>query len=366
MEVHALVIDRVGAPFRLETLQGDQPRPGEVRVRLEACGLCHTDLAAQAGSFPFAFPGVLGHEGAGTVEAVGEGVRRVREGDRVVIGWPWCGECRNCLAGHPRLCLDLRSRLSAGTRGDGSTALRRPGGEPVHSHFFGQSSFATHAIASERALVGVDASVPVAAAGVLACGVATGAGAVLNVVRPAPGSSVVVYGAGGVGLAAIMAARCTAATTIVAVEPDPSRRALAARLGATDVIDPMAVGDVVATVHEACRGPADASFECTGVRSVVRQAIDSVGMGGTCCLIGVAGASDEFSAGHRSTVWGKRIVGTLGGDGVSATFIPALLRLHQQGRFPFTELIEYFPLDRFDQAISAAHDGVVKPVLRMR
>lgn len=366
MDVRALVTGQVGAPFRLETLRMDQPRLGEVRVRLEACGLCHTDLAAQAGGFPFAFPGVLGHEGAGTVEAVGAGVRRVREGDRVVIGWPWCGECRNCLVGRPRLCLDLPSRLSAGTRADGSTALRRPSGEPVHSHFFGQSSFATHAITSERALVNVDASVPLAAAGVLACGVATGAGAVLNVVRPAPGSSIVVYGAGGVGLAAIMAARCTAATTIVAVEPDPSRRALAARLGATDVIDPMAVGDVVATVREACRGPADASFECTGVQPVVRQAIESVGMGGTCCLIGVAGASAEFSAGHRSTVWGKRIVGTLGGDGVSATFIPALLRLHQQGRFPFTDLIEYFPLAEFDQAISATRDGVVKPVLRMR
>lgn len=364
MKTQALVVERRGAPFRPETLEVDDPRPGEVLVRLEACGLCHTDVAAQAGGFPFAFPGVLGHEGAGTVAAVGEGVRRVRAGDQVVIGWPWCGDCHNCLAGHPRLCLDLRSLLSAGARGDGSTALRRPGGEPVHSHFFGQSSFATLAVTAESALVRVDTSVPLAAAGVLACGVATGAGAVLNVVRPAPGSSVVVYGAGGVGLAAVMAARCTAATTIVVVEPDPARRALAARLGATDVVDP-AADDVVAAVHEICRGPADASFECTGVQPVVRQAIDSVGMGGTCCLIGVAGAGAEFTAEHRSTVWGKRIVGTLGGDGVSTTFIPALLRLHQQGRFPFTELIEYFALDRIDEAIAAARDGVVKPVLRM-
>jgi aryl-alcohol dehydrogenase len=236
----------------------------------------------------------------------------------------------------------------------------------VHSHFFGQSSFATYALTSPAALVPVGAAVSLAAACVLACGIATGAGAVLNAVRPKPGSSLVVYGAGAVGLAAVMAARSTAATTIIAVDPVPSRRVLAGKLGATDVIDPRATRDVVGAVNEICRGPADAAFECTGVVPVVRQAIDSVGMLGTCCLIGTGQGDAEFSAHHRGTVWGKRIIGSLGGEGTSAEFVPALLRLYDQGRFPFTELIEYFPVDRIDDAVAAAESGeVVKPVLRM-
>lgn len=365
MQVQALVTEAVGAPFRVEALDIDDPRPGEVRVRLAACGVCHTDLVAREGDLPFSFPGVLGHEGAGVVEAVGEGVTSVREGDAVVIGWPHCGQCRNCLSGNPRFCLGLGALVTAGARPDGTTALRRPGGQAIHSHFFGQSSFASHAITSERALVPADGSAPLAAVGVLACGIATGAGAVLNAVRPQPGSSLVIYGAGAVGLAAVMAARSTAATTIIAVDPVASRRALAAKYGATEVIDPAAAGDVVATVHEICGGPADAAFECTGIGPVIRQAIDSVGMLGTCCLIGAAPASAEFSADHLTTLWGKRIIGTLGGEGISSRFIPALLSLHEQGRFPFTDLIEYFPLDRVDDAVAASHSGeVVKPVLQ--
>lgn len=366
MQAEALVTEAVGAPFRVETLEIDDPRPGEVRVRLAGCGVCHTDLVARDGDLPFSFPGVLGHEGAGVVEAVGEGVTSVREGDRVVIGWPWCGRCRNCLTGNPRFCLDLGPLITTGGRPDGSTALRRPGGGAVHSHFFGQSSFATSAITSERALVPVGDSVPLAAVGVLACGIATGAGAVLNAVRPQPGSSVVIYGAGAVGLAAVMAARSTAATAIVAVDPVASRRALARKYGATEVIDPATAGDVVAAVHEICGGPADASFECTGIGPVIRQAIDSVGMLGTACLIGAAPAAAEFSADHLSTLWGKRIIGTLGGESVSSRFIPTLLALHEQGRFPFTDLIEYFPLDRVDDAVAASASGeVVKPVLML-
>jgi Zn-dependent alcohol dehydrogenase len=365
LDAKVLVTESVGAPFRVRSVQIEDPRPGEVRVRLAACGVCHTDLVAVAGDFPFTFPGVLGHEGTGTIDAVGAGVTSVREGDRVVIGWPWCGQCRNCRSGQPRFCRYLKSLVSAGTRADGSTALRLDG-RPLHAHFFGQSSFATHSITSERAVVRVETSAPVTALGVLACGITTGAGAVLNVVRPRPGDSVVVYGAGAVGLAAVMAARCTAAVTIIAVDPVPSRRALAAKFGATEVIDPGSVSDVVAAVHEICRGPADSAFECTGIRSVVRQAIDSVGMLGTCCLIGSAQAGAEFSAGHRSTVWGKRIVGTLGGESTSDHFVPALLRLYEQGRFPFTDLIEYFPMERIDDAVAAARGGdVIKPVLSM-
>jgi aryl-alcohol dehydrogenase len=206
---------------------------------------------------------------------------------------------------------------------------------------------------------------PVEALGVLACGITTGAGAVLNAVRIDAGAKVVVFGAGAVGLAAIMAARSTPATRIIAVEPTASRRNAALKFGATDVVDPRE-DDPVKSVYEICGGTADFSFDCTGLTPVIRQAIDSVGMLGTCTLIGAAPTGSEFSADHRSTLWGKRIIGTLGGESQTSQFVPTLIELHRQGRFPFTDLIEYFPLDRIDEALEAAHSGeVVKPVLRM-
>ena len=366
MRTTASVTAERGAPFSVHDVDIDDPRPGEVRVQLVACGVCHTDAVARDGDLPFPLPGVLGHEGVGRVEAVGDGVSSVSVGDPVLLGWPWCGSCRNCLAGQPRYCLQLGPLLIGGGREDGSTALRQPDGSSLHSHFFGQSSFARHSIVGERALVPVQTSAPLETVGVLACGIATGAGAVLNLLTLRPGSSLVVYGAGAVGLAAIMAARLTPATTIVAVDPNSARRELACRYGATEAVDPRGADDVIATVQEICGGPADAALDCTGILPVLRQAIDSVGMLGTAVLIGAAPAAAEFRADHLSTLWGKRIVGTLGGESQSARFVPALLELHDQGRFPFTDLIEYFTLDQANEAVAASHSGdVVKPVLRM-
>jgi Zn-dependent alcohol dehydrogenase len=366
MRTTAAVTAERGAPFLIEDVDLDEPRPGEVRVALVACGVCHTDAVARDGDLPFPVPGVLGHEGVGHVDAVGDGVTSVVAGETVLLGWPWCGRCRNCLAGRPRYCMQLGPLLVGGGRADGSTALARPDGTPLHSHVFGQSSFARHAIVAERAVVPVRTTTPTEAVGVLACGIATGAGAVLNALQVEPGNSIAVFGAGAVGLAAIMAARLTAATRIIAVEPNAGRREKALKYGATEVLDPRAEENVVAAVHEICDGPADAALDCTGIGPVIRQTIDSVGMLGTAVLIGAAPAGAEFSADHLSTLWGKRIIGTLGGESQSGRFVPALLELHDQGRFPFTELIEYFPLDELNDAIAASHHGdVIKPVVRM-
>ncbi|HTU05601.1 MAG TPA: NAD(P)-dependent alcohol dehydrogenase, partial [Trebonia sp.] len=308
-----------------------------------------------------------GHEGAGIVAAVGPGVSNVAVGDQVVIGWPWCGSCRNCLDGQPRYCLQLGPLVIAGGRPDGPTALRRADGSPLHSHFFGQSSFATYSLCAANALVPVPADAPVATLGPLACGIGTGAGAVLNVLRPHPGSAVVVYGAGAVGLSAIMAARLTAATTIIAVDRLPSRLALARELGATETIDVSAAGaDPVAAVHEICDGPADFAMDCAGSVPVLRQAADSVGMRGTVALIGGAPAGASFSLDHMSTLWGKRVVGILGGESRSVSLIGTLITLNRQGRFPYDKLITEFPLERVNEALAASHAGdVIKPVLRM-
>ena len=365
MKITAAVVEEKHGPFVLRDVLIDEPRRGEVLVRVVATGICHTDSITRHGDLPFPLPGVLGHEGAGVVVAVGPGVDDVREGDHVVLGWPWCGECRNCLDGQPRYCLRLKELLFSGGRCDGSTALRTVDGSPLASHFFGQSSFATYAVVPRRGLVVVDRGLPLELLGPLACGLSAGAGAVLNVLRPHAGASLVVYGVGPVGLAAVMAARNSGATRIVAVDRHPSRLALATRFGATDVVN-VTETDAVAAVHEICSGPADFSLECTGVVSVCRQAVDSVGMRGTCALIGGAPAGAQVEIDHLTTLWGKRVIGVLGGEGRSTTLIPTLIDLYRQGRFPFAELITYFPFDKIDDAMAAAGSGeVLKPVLRM-
>jgi aryl-alcohol dehydrogenase len=348
-----------GAALRLEEVTLDQPRPGELLIRLVASGVCHTDVLAQAGKMPFPLPGVLGHEGVGVVQDVGDGVEGFAIGDAVLLGWPWCGSCKNCYAGRPRYCAQQPALLFGGAR-----TLRRNDGTLLHGGFFGQSSFASHTLVDARSAVKVQTSLPLEAVGTLGCGFSAGAGAVLHTARPEPGSAVVVYGAGAVGLAAVMAARLTPATTIVAVEQNPQRLELARKLGATETVDVTGLRNVARAVREACGGPADIAIECTGQPRVIRQAIETVGTLGLCCLVGTADVTAEFSAHQQSTLRGKRIQGSMGGESQSHTFVPALLRLAEQGRFPFTGLIEYLPFDDPQAALTASASAeVVKPVL---
>lgn len=364
MRATAAVLEAYDTPFDLHEVEVDDPREGEVLVRVVASGICHTDGLAQHADLPFPPPGVLGHEGSGVVEAVGDGVTAVAPGDQVVIGWPWCGECRNCLRGQPRYCDKLGPLLAGGGRLDGSTALRRDG-EPLHSHFFGQSSFSTYSLVAATSLVKVGPEADIAKLGPLACGIGTGAGAVLNALRPDLGSSLVVFGTGAVGLAAIMAARSTGATTIVGVDLHDHRLDSASRYGATHTVNAR-TEDPVEAVREICGGWADFSLECTGVMSVVRQAVDVVGMLGTVGLIGGGPAGATFEVDHLTTLWGKRIVGVLGGESTSTRLIGSLLDLNAQGRFPFDELITEFPFDQVNEALAASYAGeVIKPVLRM-
>jgi aryl-alcohol dehydrogenase len=365
MEITAAVVETLDGPFELQTLDLDEPGPGEVLVRLVATGICHTDGLARHGDLPFPLPGVLGHEGAGVVAAIGSDVTEFNVGDAVIIGWPSCGRCRHCLAGEPRYCLRLGEVLVGGGRLDGSTAFHRHDGGIVSSHFFGQSSFATYSLVTAAALVRIPPGLPIELMGPLACGISTGAGAIFNTAQPAPGSSVAIFGVGTVGLAAIMAARNTPATRIIAVDRHESRLRLARELGATHTVDVGAL-DAVAAIKDICGGPADYALECTGVVHVVRQAADSVGMLGMCILIGGAPAGAEFSLDHISTLWGKRIVGVLGGGRRSAELMGCIMALYAQGRFPFDRLVQYFDLADVQQALERSYSGeVIKPVLRI-
>ena len=368
MKIRALVVEAKDAPFKVQEIELGEPGRGEVLVRIAASGVCHTDAITRAGDLPMPFPCVLGHEGSGTVEKVGPGVTTTALGDKVIIGWPSCGECRNCLDGHPRYCLRTGDALVSGRRfkgeREGTSAYSR-GGKEIHGHFFGQSSFATHSIVSADAVVKVPDGVSLELLGPLACGLATGAGAVLNEARPKLGDSILVVGVGAVGLAATMAARNSGVTKIIAADVHDSRLSIARDFGATHTINSR-TSNLVEEVAKITGSTVDFAFDCTGVIAVIETIAQTVGMLGTLVLIGGAPAGASFSLDHLSTLWGKRVIGVLGGGGRSGQLIPALVELHQQGRFPFDRLVKYYELDQIEQAREDSKSGkVIKPILRL-
>jgi aryl-alcohol dehydrogenase len=366
VQITAAVLEQHHHPLIVQELELDEPRAGEVLVKLVATGVCHTDAVARDANLPFPAPGVLGHEGSGIVQAIGTGVTRVSPGDAVVIGWPWCGHCANCLAGRQRYCEQMPPMVTSGCRPDGSTALARANGDAVHSHFFGQSSFATHAITWERSVVKVPIDAPLEMLGPLACGISTGAGAVFNALRPEVGASIAVFGTGAVGLSAVMAARESGCAQIIGVDRVASRLALASELGATETVDASTVdaGEALAELTNG-RG-VDFTLECTGNVGVLRQAVDALAMPGVCGVVGGAPAGAEFTLDHLTVLWGRQVRGILGGEGQSAALISSLIELHRLGRFPFDRLVYPFDLDDVNHAIEASGSGeVLKPVLRM-
>lgn len=368
MKIRALVVEDKDAPFEEHELELEEPARGEALVRIVAAGVCHTDAITRAGDMPMPFPAVLGHEGAGVVEKVGEGVTQVAPGDKVIIGWPSCGECRNCLDGQPRYCLRTGEALVSGRRfkGEraGTTAYSR-NGQPINGHFFGQSSFATRSITTADALVKVQGDTPLELLGPLACGLGTGAGAVLNEARPRLGDAVLIVGVGAVGLAAIMAARNSGVTKIIAADVHDNRLEMAQEFGATYAINSRSK-NLVEEVRRITGSTVDFAFDCTGVIPVIEQLAETVGMLGTLVLVGGAPANARFSLDHLRTLWGKRVIGVLGGGGRSGQLMPALVELYQQGRFPFDRLVKYYELGEIEQALADSKSGqVVKPILRM-
>jgi aryl-alcohol dehydrogenase len=365
MKIKADVVRKTGGPFHVEDLQLGEPRRDEVLVRIAGVGVCHTDIVCRDQYFPVPLPCVFGHEGSGVVETVGSDVTKVKAGDHVVLSFASCGRCANCLTGKPAYCLQLYQHNFLGTRIDGSNALSTSQSGPVHGHFFSQSSFGTYALASERNTVKVDSAVPLWLLGPLGCGVQTGAGAVMNSLQPKAGTTIAIFGAGTVGLSAVMAARLCGCSVIVAVDPVEDRRKLALELGATDAIDPHA-SNPVTRIHELTKGGCQHSLECTGQPSVVRQAVESLALTGVCGVIGVSRLGTEISLDMNNILFGRGLRGIIEGDSVPDEFIPTLINLHVQGRFPFDKLITPFDFDRIQEAVEASERGqVIKAVLRM-
>ena len=363
MKSRAAVAFAAGKPLEIVEVDLEGPRAGEVLIEIKATGVCHTDMVVRDQLYTTGMPMILGHEGAGIVEQIGTGVTTVAVGDHVVMTYMYCGLCSTCATGHPAHCENMGALNFAGGRLDGSSSAQSNDGSALHDHFFGQSSFATHAIASELNVVKVRKDVPLELLGPLGCGIQTGAGAVLNAMQVKAGSSFVAFGAGAVGLAAIMAARVAGATTIVAVDVNPARLALALELGATHAINSR-TSDPVAEIRQ-LTGGADFTLECSGRPEVLRQAIDSVGTLGTCGIVGATREGTEVAFNVNDVmIPGRRIMGIVQGDVVSRTFIPHLVELYRQGRFPFDKLVKFYPFEELNQAMADSESGVtIKPIV---
>jgi aryl-alcohol dehydrogenase len=299
------------------------------------------------------------------VEQVGAGVKKLKPGDHVVLTYMWCGHCLPCLRGDLTYCANFYPLNFGGAREDGSTATRDKQG-PVHDHFFGQSSFGTFALVHERNTVKVPNEASLELLGPLGCGIQTGAGAVMNGLKVRPGSSFAAFGGGAVGLSAVMAARIAGATTIIAADVVPSRLALAKELGATHTVNSRESNPVEA-VRKITGGGADFTLESSGRPAVLRQAIDALANRGVCGIVGAPALGTEASFDVNGVMTaGKRIIGIIEGDSVPDLFIPSLVELYRQGRFPFDKLVKFYSLDQINQAAEDTEKGItIKPIVRI-
>lgn len=346
--------------FRIQELELGELQPNEVLVRMKAVGICHSDLTARD-SMTVPKPIVLGHEGAGIIEEVGTGVTGVQAGDHVVLAFDSCGECDECYRGRSYQCMNSPMLNLFGNRSDFTSAYE---GTDVQSHFFGQSSFSTYAIVDRRCLVVIPHDVDFGVAAAMACGAATGAGAVSYGLRPEPGEAMAVFGAGGVGLSAMMAARLCGCATLIAVDRYQNRLDLAMELGATHTV--LADGrDVAAEIMRIVPLGLNFAIETTAVPAVVETGIAVLRPGGTLGQIGVTEfgtmASFDITAVSLS---GIGIRGFPAGAFVPQIQIPRLIELHRQGRFPIDKMITTFPFAEIDRAADEMLAGrAIKPIL---
>jgi aryl-alcohol dehydrogenase len=359
----AALLREVGAPLVIEDVELCAPQEGEVLVRMCGVGICHTDISTAQGSIPVPLPAVLGHEGSGIVEALGPGVTSVAVGDHVALSFDYCGECPQCSGGHPAYCELFGPLNYFGTRMDGSVTMHQ-GDEEVHGNYFGQSSFAAHAIADVRNTVKVPDDLPVALLGPLGCGLQTGAGSVLKVMVPSPGEGIIVFGLGAVGLGAVMAAKTAGCDPIVVVDLNPNRLQLGTELGATHAINPAETDDLLWTVQEMAAPGLHYSFDAVGAGPVVRQALESLRSPGHCVTVGFQGLENEITIDQGHLLMGRRLSGVVEGDADPQSFIPELIALYREGKFPFDRLVKTFPFSEINAAIRASESGeVIKPIL---
>jgi Zn-dependent alcohol dehydrogenase len=359
MEITASLMTRPNEPLETVSLELSEPRAGEVLVRLAATGICASDAHTHTGRIPSPSPCVLGHEGAGVVERVGPGVTQVAIGDHVALSWmPSCGTCRHCVSGRPVLCTAAAPAMFAGTLLDGTVRLHR-GEQPV-SHYSFLSTFATHTVVPAASAIPIGRHIPLGVASLVGCGILTGYGAVVNRAKVGPGSSVVVFGAGGVGLSAVMAARLSGAEQIIVCDPVAAKLEEATLFGATHGLAPS--DDVVERIREISAGGVDYAIDAAGGDGILGQAFAATVPGGTIVCVGIPDVRARPSLPGPELVRDEKIItGSLYGSSRPSVDIPAILRQYVAGHLPLDRMIsKSYALDDIDTAFVDMREGKLK------
>ncbi|MGF7535320.1 NAD(P)-dependent alcohol dehydrogenase [Bacillus mexicanus] len=362
MKIKAALTRGLGKDFEIGEVEISEPKANDVLIKIVASGVCHTDAVARdLGLTPF--PVVLGHEGSGIVEKVGTGVKGLEPGDHVVLSYAYCGTCESCLTGHPGTCHRFNELNFEGKMEDHTHRLHH------HDHgvstFFGQSSFGTYAIAHERNVVKVNKDVDLALLGPLGCGIQTGSGTVLNRLKPKFGESIVIFGAGAVGLSAVMAAKIVGCKHIIAVDIHDNRLELAKEIGATLVLNGKKV-DVVDEIKKATDGGTHYAVDTTGVSPLIRQGLQALRPLGTIAIVGVTGEM-TMDVHNDLMAEGKTMMGVIEGDSIPQLFIPELVEYYKNGQFPFDKLVKFYEFDQINEAFEDSKTGVtIKPILRIQ
>jgi len=360
MKVKAAVARSAGKPLSIETVDLDGPSAGEVLVEIKATGVCHTDAYTLSGADPEGlFPAILGHEGAGIVAEVGAGVTSVKVGDRVIpLYIPECRNCEYCLSRKTNLCQAIRVTQGQGVMPDGTSRFSIDGQKLYH--YMGTSTFANYTVLPEIAVAKIREDAPFDKVCLIGCGVTTGIGAVINTAKVEPGSNVVVFGLGGVGLNVIQAARMVGANMIVGVDLNPNKREMAQKFGMTHFVNPREVeGDLVPYLVDLTKGGADYSFECIGNINVMRQALECCHKGwGVSVIVGVAGAGQEISTRPFQLVTGRVWKGTAFGGAKGRTDVPKIVDWYMDGKIDIDSLVtQVMPIDKINEAFDLMHKG---------
>lgn len=363
MKVKAAVVNEVNGPYEFEELELQEIQHDEVIVKVVASGICHSDEALRVGDAPYPLPVVLGHEGAGIIEKIGASVKGFEVGDQVVMAYNSCGSCPSCRTGHPSSCVEWTVLNMSGGRADGSPVFKKADGTAV-SNFFTQSSFATHTITNAHNLIKVDAEADLRLVGPLGCGFLTGAGTVVNGLKPSVGDSIVVFGTGAVGLGALMTAKIEGCGNIIAVDIHDSRLDIAKELGATHTINSK-TEDLAARIAEITNGAgANYSIDTTGVSGVMKASLDVLGIQGVAAPVAVTPNSIEMNTFMDLVLLNKTIKGVLMGDSIPQLAIPKLIEFHKQGQFAFDKLVQFYKFEDINEASADSTSGkTIKPIV---
>jgi NDMA-dependent alcohol dehydrogenase len=354
----AVICREWNKPVVVETITVESPKRGEVMVQIKACGVCHSDLSATNGTIPMPPPVVLGHEAAGVIAEVGEGVTDLKVGDTVVISWiPMCGKCRYCVEGRPALC-DASAKATL-TLPDGTSRFKDKDGKVIN-HFAGVGVMTEYATLHRDSVIPIASDVPMDKAALVGCAVMTGVGAAINTAKVTPGSSVAVFGAGGIGLNVIQGAALAGAEKIIAVDLADKKLEFAQRFGATDIVNPNTDGDAVAKIMALTGGGADFTFEAVGVPKLIEQAWNATRKGGTCCVVGVTKATDFISIHAFMLPFQEKVLtGSMYGSARPSVDFPKLINLYKKNRLKLDELVTAtYKIEDVNRAFEDMTNGV--------